>query len=373
MSFDRDDAVARVDLAALCDELLGPRRGRGPSASWSCPDPAHGAQTGRTPPVTVFVSGAGDQRWHCHACGAGGTAIDLLMATHGLAVRDAIAELARRAGVAPDPGPSPRPRPRRPLAPPASPPAPDRCVADYVATCEQTLWSPAGARVLEYLHLRGLGDAVLRANRVGADPGPGGWRRGTGLPRRGAGAVFPLLDRDGRVLYFQTRYLDAQGVGRRYDNPASELAANPRVAGLHMPGDVHHPALVVVCEGMPDALTVAQAGYRAAVVIGAGLPDPTVARRLAERFGPARYLVAFDADDRGQRGAARLQELLARTPGAGPARTFRPPHGDLNSWAHAAGERFVAEFTRLAVIGPSPRPPAPTRVADAPPLSVGLA
>src|SRR5204862_356876 len=100
MRFDRDEILARADLPSLCEETLGPAQGHGRSATWPCPAPRHGPQTGKSPPVSVFISRYGEQRWRCHACGAGGTAIDLVMVTQGLGFRDAIEVLAQRAGVA---------------------------------------------------------------------------------------------------------------------------------------------------------------------------------------------------------------------------------------------------------------------------------
>src|SRR5207249_4884440 len=100
MRYDRDEILARVDLPALCEETLGPPKGRGRSATWPCPAPRHGTQTGKTPPVSIFTTRYGEQRWRCHACGAGGTAIDLVMVTQGLGFRDAIEVLAQRTGVA---------------------------------------------------------------------------------------------------------------------------------------------------------------------------------------------------------------------------------------------------------------------------------
>ena len=91
---DRDAILAAVDLAALADELLGSRRGTARSPTWPCPNAQH-AQTGRTPPVTVFRSQQGHERWHCHGCGAGGTAIDLVLATAPLAERVKAVEIDR--------------------------------------------------------------------------------------------------------------------------------------------------------------------------------------------------------------------------------------------------------------------------------------
>src|ERR1700674_840377 len=98
----RDQILEATDLAGLADELLGPRRGRGPSATWPCPSPHHGPQTGRTPPVSIFTSDRAYQRWHCHACGAGGTAIDLLLETTGVPIRQALEHLAQRTGITPE-------------------------------------------------------------------------------------------------------------------------------------------------------------------------------------------------------------------------------------------------------------------------------
>ena len=68
MRYDRDEVLARTDLPELCEELLGPPKGRGRSATWPCPAPNHGPQTGKTPPLTTFTTRWGEQRWRCHAC-----------------------------------------------------------------------------------------------------------------------------------------------------------------------------------------------------------------------------------------------------------------------------------------------------------------
>jgi hypothetical protein len=353
VSYDRDAILDRVDLAVLADDLLGPHHGRGPSATWPCPDPHHGPQTGRTPPVSIFTGRSGIQLWHCHGCGAGGTAIDLVITTHDVRVRDAIEWLAHRAGITQSP-PSELPR-QRPRPAPQVPDLPPLRVASdevraYVAACEQHLWSEHGGRWHAWLAARGFTDPVLRANRVGADPGPAHLPRPWGLPRRGHAVVFTVLTHEREPAYLQARYLDVERAGRKYDNPADRSAPNPRVALVHTPrasacSVARRERALVVCEGLPDALTVAGAGLPAAAVLGAAMPDTAVARRVQELAGPRAVVLAFDNDPGGRRGAHRLHQLLTDHHQS-PVRILPLADGtDLNDWSRRSGPTFARELT----------------------------
>lgn len=357
-TYDRDELLERTDLEGLFTELVGPGRGSGRSATWPCPVPEH-AQTGKSPPVSIDGE---NKLWACHGCGAGGTAIDLVMAARRVSIGEAMEELARRAHVRPtverhDRRDAPRPT-RRNSAPPRPPEAKDRLrrpatMADpavagaleaYVSDCARLLWEPAGADVLGWLRQRGLADEVLRANRVGADPGPAQLERAKGLPRRGVAAVFPVLGADGSACYCQARYLHGPAE-HRHDNPDRSFGPNPRLAALvDPPGVAEGP--VVICEGAPDALTMASAGRRAAAILGAGYPNEAVAAALVARYPHDHLVVAFDNDDRGRAGAAKLGELLAEA-GAG-RRVWELPlpggHVDVNDWALAAAGDFVAQL-----------------------------
>ena len=345
MTYDRDLLLERTDLRALADELLGERKGRGVHASWPCPAPAHGPQTGRTPPVSIFTDSGGIERWHCHACGAGGTALDCVMAVDRVSVRAALDFLAMRAGIDAMSAAPPRPRPRvRRHAVDVTPvrDGPAELIA-YADACEQFLWSPEGARWRGWLDDRLLPEAVLRANRVGADPGPDRLRRERGLPRRGPAVIFPVLSDSGQVGYLQARYLDPDRAGRKYDNPIDALATLPRVALVQTPAASARPGVLLVCEGIPDALTAAGAGCRAAAVLGAGLPDAALARRIAQLAGGDHLIVAFDADARGQDGARRLHDELTPLRDE-PVATLRMREHDLNDWARHSAARFPAEL-----------------------------
>ncbi len=345
MTYDRDLLLERTDLRALADELLGERKGRGVHASWPCPAPAHGPQTGRTPPVSVFADRGGIERWHCHACGAGGTAVDCVMVVERVRVREALEFLAIRAGIDATSADRPRPRPRirpQPVDVVTVREGPAELFA-YVDACEQFLWSPAGARWRGWLDDRLLPEAVLRANRVGADPGPDRLRRERGLPRRGPAVIFPVLSDSGQAGYLQARYLDPDRTGRKYDNPTDAVATLPRVALVQTPAASVRPGVLLVCEGIPDALSAAGAGCRAAAVLGAGLPDAALARRIAQLAGRDHLIIAFDADTRGQDGARRLHDELTPLIEK-PVSALRMREGDLNDWARHSAARFPAEL-----------------------------
>jgi Toprim-like len=334
----RDQILEATDLPGLADELLGPRRGRGPSATWPCPSPHHGPQTGRTPPVSIFTSERGYQRWHCHACGAGGTAIDLLLETTGVPIRQALEHLAQRTGITPEhrplrlvrraqPEPAPAPRPQAGVFARGA-------LHDHVARCEATLWSPAGQPMLEYLHARGLHDDVLHANRVGADPGPHHLARARGLPARGPAVIFPVLDTHGPI-YLQARYLNPDHTGgRKYDNPATWVATNPRYAQVTIPNaPPEHPRLFI-CEGLPDALTVAQTGGSALALLGVGLADQRLVEYIHAHHPSIPLVIAFDADPRGKASTRTLANELRRTRGPDVFELLHPAGvKDLNDWA----------------------------------------
>lgn len=336
--YDRDRIVEAIDLASLADELLGPRRGTSRSASWPCPSPQH-AQTGRTPPVSLYRSRGGEERWHCHGCGIGGSAIDLVMAAHRLTVAEALEELAGRAGAREFTSDR---RPRRVAArlatdrwagrTPVSDPA---GLASFVDECAERLWKPQGRAVRWWLtEVRGLPEAVLERNHIGADPGRQVQARPDGMPSCGRAAVLPVIEA-GRPVFAQLRAISPGSDGPRYLNAASRLANNPRV-GIYEPCEPVGRC-VIVTEGILDALSANAAGFRSAAVLGAALAgrgtgDRTglVADRLARLGAP--LIVAFDADQPGQEGARALRESL-RARGARATYLHVPSdRNDLNAW-----------------------------------------
>lgn len=304
--YDRDAIIANVDLTALADEFLGGRRGTTRSPAWPCPNPQH-AQTGRTPPVSIFTSRRGEQRWRCHGCGTGGTAIDLVMACCRTDARQAMDQLARRVGIedrGPDwtpPRQASRPTTLAPRQGCTDPAGMDR----YVDDCAAALFTAPGQRIRSWLtETRRLPDKVLRANRIGADLGPRQQRRPDGMPRA-AGAVLPVIV-DGRAVYAQLRMSNPRPDGPRYLNPTGDLASNPRI-GYFRPAEQHHRE-VIVTEGIIDALSAAAAGYRSAAVLSAAYPNQAIAHELSRL--PEPLVIAFDQDDAGRAAADRLTDLL---------------------------------------------------------------
>jgi hypothetical protein len=167
-----------------------------------------------------------------------------------------------------------------------------------------------------------------------SDPGRRALPRRRGLPAGdGLAATFPALDTTGTVRYVQTRYLQPRPGQPKYDNPAARLGANPSLAWLRPPLPRHEHDLVI-CEGIPDALTAAQAGYRAVATLGTHAADPHVARALAEHAaGRGLILTAVvDADPAGRAAGQRLATLLAAF--SVTLRIVEPVNGlDLNGWA----------------------------------------
>lgn len=330
---DRGQILDATDLAGLADELLGPRRGTPRSATWPCPSPTH-AQTGRTPPVSIYCSRGSEERWHCHGCGIGGSAIDLVMAVRGVVVRDALEELAGRAGgthrfEAEGAARFSAPSPRRltAVAPVVTDPA---GLVAYVEECAERLWQPAGRAVLRWLtDYRGLPEEVLRANCIGADPGRQRQARPEGMPSAGRAVVLPVHE-EGRPVFAQIRSLSPAPGRSRYLNAASRLATNPRVGMYTPPEPVGR--CIIVTEGVLDALSANAAGFRSAAVLGAALAggDGRVTERLARREAP--IILAFDADPAGRQGGEALQRAL-RERGTFVARVHVPVEAnDLNSW-----------------------------------------
>jgi hypothetical protein len=161
--------------------------------------------------------------------------------------------------------------------------------------------------------------------------------RRRGLPHgHSLAATFPALDPEGNVQYVQARYLEPIG-SDKYDNPAGSLGSNPRLAWTRTPDGRTSPGVLLVTEGIPDALTAAGAGYAAVGILGSQAPDERVADVLVRHAGSSgRTLVAIvDADSAGRAWGEHLMDLVA-TKGS-QLKSLEPPDGlDLNSWAASA-------------------------------------
>jgi hypothetical protein len=316
---ERDGLLARVDLAQLLDALTT-GHGHGRRRTWNCPDRDH---PDVHPSVTVHTTARGVERWKCWSGDHGGTAIDAVVAARRLPVGDAIRWLNDNYARL-DPVDRKPPAPGRPIGAPA----PE--VIEYVERCAKLLWTGSGRQVREWLNARGYSDEILALNKVGADPGRRYLPRPKGFPGGWPAAVYPALDRHGAITYFQVRYLHPPDGRGKYDNPSRRWAANPRLGWVRpIGGGIGGP--LVVCEGIADALAVAEHGCASVGVLGTELVHRRVAAELA-RGAHDGVVVCFDADEAGQHGAHRLLDELHRC-GVGRARNVVPPNGlDATEW-----------------------------------------
>lgn len=324
--FDIGDVLDRTDLRQLLSEV-SPTAGR--NDRWHCPAFDH---DDHNPSVTVHQDRNGHERWKCWSNpDHKGDAIDLVHMTRGGTAAEAIEYLAERAGIRPN-EPLPQKIRRTPPPEPAAAMRPE--VGTYVKLCAGVLRGPQGAQARDWLTARGITPAAIRANQIGLDPGRAVMRRSRGMPYGAGPAVtFPAFTPSGELTYVKARYLDPDTIGRKYDNVAKTKAPNPRIGFAQRPdGAPDRSGVVLVTEGMPDAVIAAQVGFSAAGILGNTTPDRFMAARLDMAADGRPIAFAIDRDIAGDAGAAVLMDHL-QVRGIEPVTIELPDGLDLNDWA----------------------------------------
>ncbi len=292
---------------------------------------AGGRYTGRCPfheeRTPSFSVNAVDKLYYCFGCGAKGDLITFVRETEGLDFAGSIEWLAERFRV--------------PLEYEESSPAQDAArkrrerlfalLHQAASYYERTLWeTEPGSFVRDYLKGRGLGEEVSRDFRLGFALGgdtltrkalaKGFTRdelRAAGLQRASGGdyfsrrLLFPLADRQGRVLGFQARQLfEDDPLKAKYVNtPESELFHKGWVVyGLDKArAAIAREDRACVVEGNTDVIALRQAGFQPVVAsMGTALTDQQLKElgRLTKRLW-----LAFDGDAAGESATLRGMAL----------------------------------------------------------------
>lgn len=362
-----EDVLSRTDLRSLLDEVTQSNGHQGRSAKWHCPSPDH---PDNNPSVTVSADRHGKDRWRCWSnTDHRGDAIDLVRTVQSVDAPEAADWLAVRAGMIPD-KPLPPSLPAKQRAP-IGPIGLHPYVHRYVAITRAVMRGPQGEPMRQWLAARGIGPEVAQANQLGADVGRTMMRRRKGLPYgSGPGVVMPAFDENGKLAYLQTRYFDPDSAGRKYDNPAASLGANPRVAFIQTPTDTmsqdspERPGVLLVTEGIPDGLIAAQAGFSAVAIMGSQTPDSMSVARIADHAETEGLDVALIVE-RDTAGTQAVHTMISQLQGFGvtPQVIDLPGELDLNEWAlHEPG--WAAELAVMLTQGLSVKGPMIDLVAD---------
>ncbi len=269
--------------------------------------------------------------WHCFGCGIGGGPIDWVIKRQGVSFRHAV-ELLRE-GVTPlaAEGVAVKRSTVRALPPPVAFDADDQALLNQTAAYyhERLL---ATTEATEYLAARGLGHPELVAHfklgvadrtlglrlpeknrKAGADIRAQlqkiGLIRDSGHEHFNGSLVVPVFDEAGNVVeVYGRKLLDnlRAGTPKHLYLPARE----GRSRGVFNVQVLQASKEIILCEALIDALTFWCAGFRnvAAAYGVEGFTDEHVA--AFKRHGTERVLIAYDRDDAGERGAAKVAEAL---------------------------------------------------------------
>ena len=337
-----DEVRDRSDIVSVVSEYV-PLKRKGSKFWGLCP-----FHEEKTPSFSVDAE---RQLYYCFGCHAGGNVITFVMNLEHMEFPEAVVHLAERAHMT---------VPERTGGEAAVPKKDrDRLYEALTAAARfyyKTLYSPQGARALQYLHDRGLRDNVIRRFGLGATPPDHGGltahlreqgfadkelvEANLALERGGRvfdtfrdRVMFPIFDPRGRVIAFGGRVI---GKGEpKYLNSGDTPVFNKRrnVYGLNFLKGGHRDRLRLV-EGYMDVVSLYQHGVDGCVAtLGTALTPEQI--RLMKRYAP-EILLTYDGDGAGQRAIARGLDLFEQE--NVPARVTVVPDGmDPDEYVRARG------------------------------------
>ena len=340
-----DELRARADIVQIVSGYVTLKR-NGHRYWGLCP--FHGEKT------ASFSVDSERQLYYCFGCKASGSVIQFIMDMERLDFPEAVRFLADQVHMPlPQMEDDPDYQRRRSQR--------DRLLAanrDAARYFHQTLFTPEGRPMLDYLKGRGLTDSVIRKFGLGAAPNQ--WDsltrtlqdkgysleelRLAGLtvvkeaenatadaparPRRAFDmfrnrAIFPIIDQYGNVLGFGGRTL---GDGQpKYLNTSDTPVFNKRlgVYAANLLRKERHLERVILVEGYMDVVALTQFGVPGVcATLGTALTAEQA--RLLKRFAPQVYL-SYDGDSAGQHAILRGLDIL-KAEGI-PARVLDFPDG----------------------------------------------
>jgi len=300
-----------------------------------------------------FAVDAARQTFKCFGCGKGGDVFTFLMEKKGLSFAEAAEELAKRAGIEPEERPASSRRSGNKALYEAN-----ACAAEFFV---ETLSSPEGEPARRYLRGRGIDeatqsrfrigyapeswDALLRRLRARGVPPTVAERAGLVVSKKGGGyrdrfrgrVMFPIVDLSGEVAGFGGRII-GPGEPKYLNTSESPIFEKRRlVYNLHSARSAIRKGGAVVVEGYMDVVSLAQAGFDAAVAtLGTALGEDHV--RLLMRFTDDITLV-FDGDESGRKAMVRAIEPFAAS-GVIPRVVILPQGKDPDDIAREGIEAF---------------------------------
>lgn len=325
-----DELRARADIVQIVSGYVTLKR-NGHRYWGLCP--FHGEKT------ASFSVDSERQLYYCFGCKASGSVIQFVMDIERLEFPDAVKHLADQLHMPlPQMEDDPDYQRRRNQR--------DRLLSankDAARFFHQTLFTPEGKPMLDYLKGRGLTDSVIRKFGLGA--APNSWDaltrhlmdkgytqeelRLVGLtvvkeaepatedspakPRRAFDmfrnrAIFPIIDQYGNVLAFGGRALG--NVQPKYLNTSDTPVFNKRlgVYAANLLRKERNLERVVLVEGYMDVVSLTQFGVPGVcATLGTALTNEQA--KLLKRFAPKVYL-SYDGDSAGQHAILRGLDIL---------------------------------------------------------------
>lgn len=309
-----DDLITRIDIVDLIDSYI-PLKRAGRSFLACCP-----FHQEKTPSFNVSST---KQFYHCFGCGANGNAISFMMNYRNLEFRDAIEELASRAGL---------------QVPHENQSAAFKNnygddlysllskVAEYYQ--QQLFQSPQAEKARDYLKSRKLSGTVIKNYQLGY--ALDGWnhlsqafpkfekdliKTGMLVPKEQGRPydqyrdriIFPIHDRRGRIIAFGGRVIDNK-LPKYINSPETTLFHKSKALyGLYQVAQVNpHPDYIYIVEGYMDVIALAQQGIFQAV---AALGTATTRDHVQSLLRYTKQLIfCFDGDNAGRKAAWKALE-----------------------------------------------------------------
>lgn len=324
---DTQEIKNRLDLVDVVTDYGVQLRKSGRNYTGFCPFHPNT----RTPSFYVFPE---TQTWRCFgACAEGGDVFSFVMKKNGWEFKEALVDLAKRAGVTLEDS-----RPKDAVREAAE--ARQIALLDTAATYYQQLLihAPQAEAARRYVAGRALSEETVDAFRLGfaldsyeatrSHFNAQGYsddellavgllseseERGTRYDRFRNRLMIPIRDLDGRVVGFGARTLDPEGVPKYLNSPQSMLFDKGHlIFGLDMARrHIRDKREVVLVEGYLDVMTAWQHGFRNVVAqMGTSLTEAQL--RLLQKQ-TKRFILALDSDAAGAKATLRSLQLARET------------------------------------------------------------